>query len=33
MQKPHLEKVSQEFGDKVDVKVIDVDQNQSLAAQ
>ncbi|MDG6243145.1 MAG: thioredoxin domain-containing protein [Methanolobus sp.] len=33
MQKPHLEKVSQEFGDKVDVKVIDVDQDQSLAAQ
>ncbi|WP_340819776.1 thioredoxin domain-containing protein [Methanolobus sp. WCC4] len=33
MQKPHLEKVEAELGDKVAVKVIDVDQNQSLAAQ
>ena len=33
MQKPHLEKVEAELGDKVEVKVVDVDQNQSLAAQ
>nr|WP_321496854.1 thioredoxin domain-containing protein [uncultured Methanolobus sp.] len=33
MQKPFLEKVEAELGDKVEVKVIDVDQNQSLAAQ
>ncbi len=33
MQKPHLEKVEAELGDQVDVKEIDVDNNQSLAAQ
>ncbi len=33
MQKPHLEKVQAELGEKVEVKEIDVDQNQSLASQ
>lgn len=33
MQKPFLEKVEAELGDKIDVKVIDVDQNQSMAAE
>ncbi len=33
MQKPHLEKVEAELGEQVDVKEIDVDKNQSLAAQ
>ncbi|WP_406656131.1 thioredoxin domain-containing protein [Methanolobus sp. ZRKC2] len=31
MQKPILDKVKEELGDKVDVKVIDVDQNQDMA--
>ncbi len=33
MQKPFLDKVKEEFGDQVDVKVIDVDQNQEMAAK
>ncbi|TQD26998.1 co-chaperone YbbN [Methanolobus vulcani] len=33
MQKPHLEKVEAELAGQIDVKVVDVDQNQSLAAQ
>ncbi|WP_292462843.1 thioredoxin domain-containing protein [Methanolobus sp.] len=33
MQKPFLEKVKEELGDKVEVKVIDVDQNQELASK
>ncbi len=33
MQKPILEKVKEEMGDKVDIKIIDVDQNQALASK
>jgi thioredoxin 1 len=33
MQKPHLEKVEAELAGQIEVKVVDVDQNQSLAAQ
>lgn len=33
MQKPHLEKVESELAGQIEVKVVDVDQNQSLAAQ
>ncbi|MBN2109993.1 MAG: thioredoxin family protein [Methanosarcinaceae archaeon] len=33
MQKPFIDKVKAEFGDRVDVKVIDVDQNMEMAAK
>ena len=33
MQKPFLEKVEAELGDKVEVKEIDVDKNQELAGK
>lgn len=33
MQKPILEKVEAQMGDKIEVKVVDVDQNQSMAAE
>ncbi len=33
MQKPILESIEQEMGDKVDVKLIDVDQNNAMAAK
>ncbi len=33
MQKPILEELEKEFGDKVEIKEVDVDQNQELAAK
>ncbi|HJH32750.1 MAG TPA: redoxin domain-containing protein [Methanosarcinaceae archaeon] len=33
MQKPILDKLEKEFGDRVEIKGIDVDQNQELAAK
>ena len=33
IQKPILEKLEEEFGDKVEIKEVDVDQNQELAAR
>ncbi len=33
MQKPILEEVKEKLGDKVDVKIIDVDENQALARE
>jgi thioredoxin 1 len=33
MQKPILEEIKEKLGDKVDVKLIDVDENQELAAK
>ncbi|HJH28241.1 MAG TPA: thiol reductase thioredoxin [Methanosarcinaceae archaeon] len=33
IQKPILEELEKEFGDKVEIKEVDVDQNQELAAK
>ena len=33
MQKPILDELEKEFGDKVEIKEVDVDQNQELAAK
>ena len=33
IQKPILVKLEKEFGDKVEIKEVDVDQNQELAAK
>ena len=33
IQKPILEELEKEFGDKIEIKEVDVDQNQELAAK